>query len=98
MAEKIPCPNCLEPAEKSGNKIVCQACDSTFVITKTGGAKVKDIGWKEKMENRVKKNTESLAGLLGDGEPAAEADAEADAETEANAEADADADADFLPR
>jgi len=53
MAKKIPCPNCLEPAEKIGNKIICQACDSTFVITKTGAAKVKDIGWKEKIEERL---------------------------------------------
>ena len=96
MSEKIPCPNCLEPAEKSGNKIICQACDSTFVITKTGGAKVKEIGWKENIENRVKKIEENQAGPLGDvgdvgdDEPAVEDDADAEAEAEAEA--------DFLPR
>lgn len=73
MSEKVQCPNCLEPAEKVGNKITCQACDSILTITRTGGAKVEKIGWKEEMENRVKANEDRLDGLL-DGEPGAEAD------------------------
>ena len=79
MSDKIPCPNCLEPAEKIGNKIICQACDSTFVITKTGGAKVKEIGWKEKIEERL---GILEVGLVGDGEPAAEAEVEAESKAE----------------
>lgn len=53
MSEKIQCPNCGEQAEKAGNKITCQACDSVFKVTKTGSASVEQIGWKEKMENRI---------------------------------------------
>lgn len=77
MAEKIPCPNCLELAEKTGNVITCQACDSVFKITKTGSATVQQVGWKEELENQVKKNTEQLVTLLG-GEPGVEDDADAE--------------------
>jgi hypothetical protein len=95
MSEKVQCPNCLEPAEKVGNKITCQACDSVLTITRTGGAKLAEIGWKEELENRIKANEDLLAGLLG-GEPGAEADAKADAaEAEADAEVEED---DILPR
>lgn len=53
MSEKVQCPNCFEPAEKVGNKITCQACDSILTITRTGGAKVVEIGWKEKVDERL---------------------------------------------
>jgi ribosomal protein L37AE/L43A len=53
MAEKVQCPNCLEPAEKVGNKITCTACDSVLTITRTGGAKVVQIGRVEKLEKRI---------------------------------------------
>jgi len=52
MAE-IQCPNCREPAEKSGNTIICPACDATYKITKTGAANVVQLGRVEKLENRI---------------------------------------------
>ena len=90
MSEKVQCPNCLEPAEKTGNKITCTACDSILTITRTGGAKLVEAGWKEKLEGRV----EALEGLLSPEEPD-ETAAELAAKAEA-AEAAADADETFL--
>lgn len=60
MSEKVQCPNCLEPAEKVGNKITCTACDSILTITRTGGAKVVEIGRVDKLEKRIG----MLEGLL----------------------------------
>lgn len=54
MAEAMKCPNCGEVAQKVGNVITCVDCDSVFKITKTGSAKVAQVGWKEEMEGRVK--------------------------------------------
>lgn len=64
MAEKVQCPNCLEPAEKVGNKITCHACDSVLTVTRTGGAKVSEAGWKEQMEEQIKSNKDRIDGLL----------------------------------
>jgi len=44
------CPNCQQPAVRSGNEITCEKCDATFTITKKDGAKVKETGRIEKIE------------------------------------------------
>lgn len=67
-SKQVSCPNCLGPAIKEGNKIICEACDATFTITRTGGAKVKEIGKLNDHEGRIIR-LESL--LLGQ-EPAPE--------------------------
>lgn len=51
--KKISCPNCTGIATREGNKIICETCDATFTITKTGGAKVKEIGRLDSIENRL---------------------------------------------
>ena len=95
MAEKVQCPNCLEPAEKVGNKITCVACDSVLTVTRTGGAKALEIGWKEKLESRV----DTLEGMLSPEEPEEIAtELAAAAEADAAADAAADADEPILPR
>ena len=56
MAEepiKTNCPSCLGPAVKEGDVIVCEKCDATFTFTKTGGAKVKEIGRIDAVEKRL---------------------------------------------
>lgn len=80
MAEKAPCPNCLELAEKTGNKIVCEACDATFTVTKTGPAKVDKLGWKEGIEERVKRAEDQIAELLGGDDPEPEGQEETEPE------------------
>jgi len=85
MAEKVQCPNCLEPAEKSGNTIICAACDATYKITKTGAATVAQLGRVEKLEKRV----DSLEKLLSP-EPADD--------TEPAVESNDDDEEDILPR
>lgn len=47
------CPNCQQPAIRQGNEITCEACDATFTITKKDGAKVKQIGRIELLEQDV---------------------------------------------
>ena len=93
MSEKVQCPNCLEPAEKVGNKITCTACDSVLTITRTGGAKLAEIGWKEKIEERLGILEVGVADETSAEANDAEADAEADAATDAAVEED-----DILPR
>jgi len=44
------CPNCQQPAIRTGNEIACETCDATFVITKKQGAKVKQIGISERID------------------------------------------------
>lgn len=63
--KKTSCPNCLGPAIKEGNKIICENCDATFTYTKTGGAKVKEIGRLENLEKRM----EHVESLLPGQEP-----------------------------
>lgn len=88
MSEKVQCPNCLEPAEKNGNKITCIACDSVLTVTRTGGAKLVDAGWKEKIEERLgvlevgMTDDDSADGNDAEEKAAAAAAAEADAESE----------------
>lgn len=53
--KKISCPNCAGIASKEGNKIICEACDATFTITKTGGARVKEIGRLDSIEERLER-------------------------------------------
>ena len=52
-SKKTSCPSCLGQAIKEGNKIICETCDATFTFTKTGGAKVKEIGRLNSLEERM---------------------------------------------
>ena len=67
---KVNCPNCKSVAIKDGNKIICEHCDSTFEIKRTGGAKVVDVGRLDTLEQRVNHHGELLASLLPDPDPA----------------------------
>lgn len=49
----MSCPNCSQPAMRTGNEITCENCDATFVITKKQGAKVKEFGQIQDHENRI---------------------------------------------
>ena len=60
--KKVTCPNCLGPAVKEGKDIVCETCDATFAFTKTGGAKVKELGRLEALEKRVDHHDDILQG------------------------------------
>jgi len=51
--KQIICPNCQGQAIKEGNKIICETCDATFTFSKTGGAKVKEIGRLDNIEKRL---------------------------------------------
>lgn len=51
--KKISCPGCAGIAVKEGDKIICETCDATFTITKTGGAKLKEIGRLDNIEKRL---------------------------------------------
>lgn len=62
MSEKINCPNCLGQAIKEGNKIICETCDATFTVTKTGSAKVKEIGRLDNIEQRLDRVESLLPG------------------------------------
>lgn len=53
------CPNCQQPAIRSGNEITCEACDAVFMVTKKQGAKVKELGPIEDHERRI----QALEGL-----------------------------------
>lgn len=65
--KKISCPNCSGIAIMEGNVITCESCDATFKLTKTGGAKVKEIGRLDDIEQRL----DRLDGLLpGEPDPA----------------------------
>ncbi len=63
--QKIVCPNCGAQALKDGTKIVCEACDATYMFKKTGGAKVVDIGRLDSIEGRLVR----VENLLPDQEP-----------------------------
>lgn len=65
---KIQCPNCMAEADRQGSKITCVSCNSVFKVTKTGEAKVDELGWKEELEKRVKAIEEQQAELLGGGD------------------------------
>ena len=79
MSEKehVWCPNCRQICEKNGNVLVCTVCDATYKITKTGGAKVAEMGWKKKIEKRVG-DIETLLAPEPEEVAAAEADAAAE--------------------
>ena len=57
MAEEKPettfCPNCRQPAVRTGNEIACENCDAVFVITKKEGPKVKELGPLKDLTKRV---------------------------------------------
>jgi len=50
---KTVCPNCQGEAIKEGNKVICEKCDATFTITRTGGARLKEIGRMDDIEQRL---------------------------------------------
>ena len=56
MTEEKPkvtfCPNCQQPATRSGNEITCEKCDATFEI-KRKEATVKKLGPYNELEQRV---------------------------------------------
>ena len=60
--KKLTCPNCLGPAIKEGNKIVCEKCDATFTVTKTGSAKVVELGRLDSIEDRLDRVESRLPG------------------------------------
>lgn len=55
------CPNCQQPAIRTGNEIACEKCDATFVVTKKQGARVKEIGPIQDHEERIS----ALEGKVG---------------------------------
>lgn len=63
------CPNCQKPSIREGNKIICERCDATFTIIKTGGAKVKDIGRLNSLEDRMDRVESLLPGQEPEPEP-----------------------------
>lgn len=67
--KQITCPNCLGQAIKEGNKIICEICDATFTFTKTGGAKVKEIGRLDNLEKRMERVESRLPGQEPEPEP-----------------------------
>lgn len=56
------CPNCQQPAIRTGNEIACENCDATFIVTKKQGAKLKQIGPIEDHEQRIKRLESLLPG------------------------------------
>jgi len=60
--KKIVCPNCGTRAIKEGSKIVCETCDATFELKKTGGAKVVELGRLDSFEQRLKRVESLLPG------------------------------------
>ena len=59
------CPNCSQPATRTGNEIACENCDAIYKISREG-SRVKKIGAIKDLEDRVSK-IESLLGPEGDG-------------------------------
>ncbi|MBA7518485.1 hypothetical protein ES705_10555 [subsurface metagenome] len=57
MPEENPettfCPNCRQPAVRTGNEIACENCDAVFVITKKEGPKIKQLGPLKDLTKRV---------------------------------------------
>jgi hypothetical protein len=69
-SEKVNCPSCGGPAIKEGNIITCENCDAEFTFTKTGEAKIKDIGRLKTLEERVDHHEDLLQGLISEPDPA----------------------------
>lgn len=49
------CPYCQSPAifDENNATIICEPCGAEYVITKSGGAKVKKMGVMDDHENRI---------------------------------------------
>lgn len=56
------CPSCQAPATRQGNKITCEGCDAVYSFSKTGSARVDDLGPVAKLAERV----DRLEALVGD--------------------------------
>jgi uncharacterized Zn finger protein (UPF0148 family) len=86
MSEQKPtvsfCPNCQQPAIRTGNEIYCEKCDTTFVFTEKKGAVVKQLGPLERVNERLDRIEQLLASKAGSEvpppEPAPEIDEEND--------------------
>lgn len=52
-SKKISCPNCSGIAVKDGDVIICESCDATFKVTIVGGARLKEIGRLDAIEERL---------------------------------------------
>lgn len=59
------CPSCQQPAIRSGNEVTCEKCDATFIVTRKQGAKLKQVGAIEDLQQRV----ESIEARLPGEEP-----------------------------
>jgi uncharacterized Zn finger protein (UPF0148 family) len=55
------CPNCQQPAVRTGNEIFCEACDTTFAFTEKKGATVKRLGPLEIVNERLDRIEQLLA-------------------------------------
>jgi uncharacterized Zn finger protein (UPF0148 family) len=57
MGEQKPtvstCPNCQQPAVRTGSEIFCEACDTTFAFTEKKGATIKQLGPLERVNERL---------------------------------------------
>lgn len=56
------CPNCQQPAIRSGNDVTCEKCDAVFVITQKQGPKVKKLGPLEEINQRLQRLETLLPG------------------------------------
>ncbi len=72
------CPNCHKPAIRQGNEIICETCDATFTITKKDGAKVKQIGRIEQVEQDVAALKAKVFDQDAEPEPESAADSDND--------------------
>jgi len=55
------CPNCSQPAIRTGNEIACEKCDAVFTVTQKQEAKVKQLGPIQDLDRRVTQ-LETFAG------------------------------------
>ena len=66
---KANCPNCGSPADRNGNEVTCEACDSVFIVKKKGGASVKEVGRLAKIEARLNDIEAVLPGQIDPPDP-----------------------------
>lgn len=81
MAKKnkpVYCPNCQQPAIRQGNEIICEKCDATYTITKKDGAKVKQVGRIEQVEQDIATLKTKVFGNDDEPEPEPAADPDND--------------------
>lgn len=73
MPEEKPkatiCPNCQQPAIRTGNEIACEHCDAIFVVTQKQGAKLKTLGPIDDLRQRVERLESMVPGEQPEPEP-----------------------------